>query len=137
MTLSLDGALTLSAPSLPAGATYVHFIGSGGHDYESATAAVGPTASAREGLSPARPNPTLHLSRMDLTLTRARSVDIGVFDIAGRRVATLARGVLEPGTHPLVWDGRDDRGLAARSGMYVVRAIGDGLEVTRRIVRLE
>ena len=137
MTLSLYGTLTLTVPTLPAGATFVHFIGSGGHDYGVATAAVGGTGLSVEGLSPARPNPTLNSSRLELTLARARSVDVAVFDIAGRRVATLARGTMGPGTHGIVWDGRDDRGSNARSGMYVVRAMGEGLAATRRIVRLK
>jgi hypothetical protein len=137
MTLSLTGTLTLSAPTLPAGATFVHFIGSGGHDYGVATASVDATALAPEGLSPARPNPTLNSSGLELTLARARSLDVAVFDVAGRRVATLAHGVLEPGTHALVWDGHDDRGSAARGGMYVVRAMGEGLTATRRVVRLQ
>ena len=49
------------------------------------------------------------------------AVDIGVYDIAGRRVRTLARGPQSPGRHVTSWDGRDERGAEVRSGMYFVR----------------
>jgi hypothetical protein len=136
MTLSLETLVTMTVPTLPSGATYVHFIGSDGHDYGSAPASVGGPVSMLEGLSSPSPNPTIGSSRLDLTLLRARSVDVGVYDVAGRRVATLARGVMEAGTHPLVWDGRDVSGAIARGGMYLVRARGEGIEATRRILRL-
>lgn len=136
MTLSLQTAVTMTVLSLPPGATYVHFIGSSGHDYGQTVAGVGGGLSTPEGLSAARPNPTPGAFRLDLTLARARSVDVGVFDLAGRRVATLAHGVLEPGTHALVWDGRDARGAIAHAGMYLVRARGDGFETTRRLLRI-
>jgi hypothetical protein len=136
MTMALTASLTLTVPALPAGATYVHLIGSDGHDYGIATTSVAGLASGREGLSSARPNPTRGVSRIDLTLARPRSVDVGVFDLAGRRVATLAHGLLAPGTHALTWDGRDDRGTIAGGGMYFVHARGDGLEVTSRVLRV-
>jgi len=136
MSLSLGARLTLSVPTLPPGATFVHVIGSVGHDYSPGTAAVEYTVLNREGLSPARPNPTRGSSRIDLTLSRPRSVDVGVFDLAGRRVATLTRGMLEAGTHSLVWDGRDDRGAGAIAGMYFVHARGEGLETSCRVMRV-
>jgi hypothetical protein len=137
MTLTLGTVVTISAPTLPAGATYVHFTGSGGHDYATGTTSVGSALSVREGLSAPSPNPTIGSSRLDLTLIRARYVDVGVFDVSGRRVATIARGVIEPGTRPMVWDGRDDRGAIAHSGVYLVRARGEGLNATRRILKLQ
>jgi hypothetical protein len=48
-------------------------------------------------------------------------VEIAVFDIAGRRVATLHSGACAPGIHEVVWDGLDDRGNGVASGVYFVR----------------
>lgn len=45
--------------------------------------------------------------------------DLGVFDLVGRRVRTLADGWLQPGTHRLRWDGCTDGGERVRSGLYV------------------
>jgi hypothetical protein len=47
-------------------------------------------------------------------------VDIGVYDVTGRRIKTLADGVLGPGRHEAAWDGRDASGLQVRRGMYFI-----------------
>jgi flagellar hook assembly protein FlgD len=47
-------------------------------------------------------------------------VDISVYDITGRRVKSLADGVLGPGRHDVAWDGRDASGARVRRGMYFI-----------------
>ena len=54
-----------------------------------------------------------------------------VVDVAGRRVARLAADLL-PGRYEVTWDGRDDSGRAASSGIYFVRlAAADGTRVRK------
>lgn len=137
MTIDLADALTLSIPVLPAGATYVHLVSDSGHDYTSSPTAVGPPLARLEGLSLARPNPARGDCEVDLTLVRARRVNVAVFDLAGRRVDTLVDGVLEPGVHPLTWNGRDAVGVRVHGGEYFVRARGDGLDATRPVLRID
>ena len=49
-------------------------------------------------------------------------VVLEVYDVRGRRVATVFRGHLEGGrTHGFTWDGRDDAGRALASGTYLAR----------------
>jgi len=56
----------------------------------------------------------------------AARVEIGVFDIAGRRMRMLAEGVQPAGRHSVTWDGRDESGAHVRKGMYFVRIqVGD------------
>ncbi len=55
-----------------------------------------------------------------------------VFDLAGREVRTLARG-LAPGRHVLAWDGRSDSGARLAPGVYLARLTGGGRVVTRRV----
>lgn len=62
-------------------------------------------------------------------LPRAANVDVGVYDIAGRRVATLASGALPAGTHARTWDAAD-----ARDGVYFVRLRADGVELAHKAV---
>ena len=73
---------------------------------------------------------------MALTLVERRLVDVGVYDLAGRRVATLANGELPAGDNMLTWDGRDAQGGTVRGGMYFVRARGAGLNAVRRVLLL-
>ncbi len=64
------------------------------------------------------PNPFNPLTRIDFALEAAGSVDITVFDIAGRRVANLQHGDLGMGDHFVTWNGMTDRGTPAAAGQY-------------------
>ena len=44
-----------------------------------------------------------------------------VFDVNGRRVRSLHRGLMPAGARELTWDGRNSRGLMAAAGVYFVR----------------
>jgi len=46
---------------------------------------------------------------------------LAVFDVSGRRVATLAHGRLSAGRHTARWSGRDERGVACGPGLYFAR----------------
>lgn len=93
-----------------------------------------PAAStALIGLSPNVPNPFNPRTELELVVGRRGLVEVSVYDLAGRRVATLVEAELDAGTHPLVWEGTDHRGRPASSGIYLVRANGHGETVTRRM----
>lgn len=62
---------------------------------------------------------------------------VSVYDIDGRRVATVYHGDLGAGAHEFSWRGRSTDGSAARSGLYFVRATVAGQVITRRAVFLE
>ena len=85
-------------------------------------------------LSAPSPNPARGDVRCELGLAARGQVEVSVFDAAGRRVRTLARGVREAGRHPLAWDARDDRGARVRSGVYFVRASDGSMSRTHRLV---
>jgi len=64
------------------------------------------------------PNPFRASTEVAYTLPARTRVHLTVFDIQGRRVATLADGTEDPGEHTVTWDGRGDNGLPAASGLY-------------------
>ena len=43
---------------------------------------------------------------------------LSVYDVAGKRVATLLDREFGAGSHTATWDGRSDRGEALGSGIY-------------------
>ena len=45
-------------------------------------------------------------------------MDLAVFDVQGRRVTTIASGVMDAGRYELIWNGTDDRGAEVSSGVY-------------------
>lgn len=55
------------------------------------------------------------------SLSEQDQVSLRIYDVAGRAVRELWRGVAGQGEHRVVWDGRDDAGGGARSGLYFVR----------------
>jgi len=69
-------------------------------------------------LLPNAPNPFHPSTRIDYVLQRTDDVDITIYDIAGRRVATLIQARVDAGAHSVTWDGRSETGAAAPSGVY-------------------
>ncbi len=64
------------------------------------------------------PNP-FHLStRIAFTVEKPSHVDLSVFDLAGRRVATLREGDFAEGSYEVTWNGRTDTGARAATGAY-------------------
>lgn len=64
------------------------------------------------------PNPFNPSTRIAFELGRTETVELTVFDLAGRRIATLFSGELGVGEHAMTWDGRTDAGENAAAGQY-------------------
>jgi hypothetical protein len=77
----------------------------------------GPNASVLE-LRSAAPNPFSGATRIEYSLTQRAVAELVVYDVVGRRVATLFTGQLEAGLHTAMWDGRTDSGSLAPAGIY-------------------
>jgi hypothetical protein len=68
------------------------------------------------------PNPGIRSVTIAFSLTEERAVDVAVYDLTGRRIATLTKGLLNAGRHELNWTPEE----RASSGTYFVRfASGD------------
>jgi hypothetical protein len=59
---------------------------------------------------------------------------LDVFDVSGRRVATLWNGPLAPGAHRFEWDGLGPEGRPAGAGVYLVRFETGGMPSVRKII---
>ena len=81
------------------------------------------------------PNPT-HRARITFTLPVAARVDLGVFDVSGRRVATIWHGAMPAGEHSQPWSGRDAAGNRLAAGVYFYRLDVDGTPHTLRGILL-
>ncbi len=81
------------------------------------------------------PNPGSGPVRIGFSLARASVIDIEIFDVQGRGVVSLARGVWPPGQHVVEWNGLTDKGVGAPAGWYVVRYRYPGGQDSRRLVR--
>ena len=79
-------------------------------------------------LSAAHPNPFRSTATVTLAVPQAGQVEVALFDVLGRRVGVLHEGPLAAGSHALMLDGS---GLP--SGVYIVRAQGEGFAAARRV----
>jgi len=91
-------------------------------------------AVSRLTLHPVSPNPFGPATTISFALPAAGPVELSVYDVAGRLVATLADGVLPAGPHRAAWDGTDAAGTAVGSGVYFVRLECAGSVATRKMV---
>lgn len=82
-----------------------------------------PVGSTPKGyaLHPAYPNPFNPMTRLDFDLPEAADVNMVIFDLLGREVATLVSLRLDPGRHSVHWHGVDSRGHLVHSGVYIAR----------------
>jgi hypothetical protein len=102
------------------------------------TLGVGPTTPPRPfelslRVSP-NPGPAHHVS---FALPQKAQVELGVYDLLGRRVALLAKGEFPAGEYTRTWDGRGADGAQAAAGVYFYRLVA-GKEIrTLRAVRLD
>ena len=61
-------------------------------------------------------------------------ISLAIYNTLGQRVRTLTDSPLMPGRHRFEWDGRDDDGREAASGIYFYRCQGAGIESSRKML---
>ena len=67
------------------------------------------------------PNPFNPVTTLRYDLPERSDVVVMVYDILGRGVRTLVRGVEEPGFRSVTWDGTNDLGEQVSAGVYLYR----------------
>jgi hypothetical protein len=88
-----------------------------------------PTMPTRTSFAPAVPNPFRGTTTLSYALARGGAVELAIYGVDGRRVATLASGVQEAGSYRLTWDGGN-----ARPGLYYARLSTPEGRFTRTLV---
>jgi hypothetical protein len=91
----------------------------------------GPIAFAFDAIAA---TPADDLARFRFAIPERARVEIAVFDIAGRRVATVADAVMDPGRHEALWLLQGVDGSPASSGVYLVRFRSGSYESVKRVV---
>ena len=82
------------------------------------------------------PNPFNSDTVIEYQLPQPGEMQLGVYDLAGQRVTTLASGSRAAGSYVLHWDGRDDDGRMLATGVHLYRLHTKvGLE-TRKLILL-
>ncbi len=82
------------------------------------------------------PNPFNPLTRIAYDVGKAGHVRLRVFDVVGRKVATLIDVKHRPGSHHVMWDGRNDSGRELASGVYFYQIEVGGVRESRKLLIL-
>jgi flagellar hook assembly protein FlgD len=87
------------------------------------------------------PNPFNAGTTFQVQLPLTAEVSLVLYNLMGQKIRTLLEGSMQAGDRSVAWDGADDAGAAAPSGVYlaVLRAQGAGRAfiATRKILRLD
>ena len=141
-----DGNWTFNPPDIPGYATplprYMELNETdtvAGYDFSYLVSSVddpGFPAIPREfSLSQNSPNPFNMATRIDFDLPQSSEIELAVYNILGQKVQTLAEGTYPAGTHSARWDGSDESGTTAASGIYFYRLIaGDKVLIKKMLV---
>jgi len=79
------------------------------------------------------PNPFRGQTTVEFALPERSRVTMSIYDMMGRKVATLVDGVRSGGPHSVSWNGQSDGGQSLASGVYLLRMQADGQSETQRL----
>jgi 6-phosphogluconolactonase (cycloisomerase 2 family) len=82
------------------------------------------------------PNPFNPSTEIKYYLPKKSRVVAGIYNVSGKRIAQLVREEQEKGFHVVKWNGIDDRGNAAASGVYFCRLAADKVRISKKIILL-
>ena len=77
------------------------------------------------------PNPFNPSTTISFSLAKQTSVNLSIFDVTGRLVATLVDAELEAGSHQAVWDAVDSYGASLASGVYFYTMTTSTISLTK------
>ncbi|MGQ0722144.1 MAG: T9SS type A sorting domain-containing protein [Candidatus Eiseniibacteriota bacterium] len=93
-------------------------------------------ATASLVVLPHHPNPVRGIASLELALPSASAVTIGLFDVAGRKLAVRSLGVLASGWQRVTLDASDALGAPLPAGIYFYQIEAAGHTLTRKMAVL-
>jgi len=79
-------------------------------------------------------NPTTHIL---YNLPTVASVNLTIYNSLGQEVRKLVEARQQPGSHTVVWDGRDQSGRSLSSGMYYYRLSAGSFTASRKMLLVQ
>jgi hypothetical protein len=96
-----------------------------------------PRAISKEySLSQNYPNPFNSTTKIMYQLPGVGDVKLSIYNPMGQEVRTLVEDTKQAGYHEIFWDGKDDAGKEAGSGVYIVRIESNRFVSSKKIVFL-
>ena len=79
------------------------------------------------------PNPFNPSTEIAFSLEQASTINLTIFNVLGQKVKVLANGVKLAGTHKLRWNGTDEMGQSASTGIYFYTLTDGSSTVTKKM----
>jgi hypothetical protein len=83
------------------------------------------------------PNPFNPSTTIEFQLPANGNVELKVYDVAGREVATLVNEMRNAGNHRIVWNAVDNQGVKVSSGVYFYRISAGQFNQIKKMVLLK
>ncbi len=132
-----DFTLDAASPCLPENNDCGLLMGAYGQGCDLYTAA-GETLPSAFALAQNHPNPFNPSTEIAFTLPESDAVTLRIFDPSGRLVrVVLANVPYAAGVHHARWNGLDEMGVSASSGVYFYRIDADDFSETRKMTLLK
>jgi hypothetical protein len=93
--------------------------------------------SAGYSLNQNYPNPFNPTTTIQYFLPKVSDVEIAVYNVVGQKVATLVNSNQPAGEHNIVWNGTNQQGIKAASGVYLFRIVAGDFVKTRKMILLK
>jgi len=78
------------------------------------------------------PNPFNAQTSITFSLSASADIGLNIYDISGRRIASLYDGLASAGTHSTIWDGKNGAGNSVSSGIYFYSLCINGRDNTAK-----
>ena len=85
-------------------------------------------------LSQNYPNPFKEDTEIEFKLAKTSKIKLDILNINGQLVRTLVNNILEPGSHQVHWDSRDEPGNQLPDGVYLYRLTVNEFVQTKSMV---
>ncbi|RMF54853.1 MAG: T9SS C-terminal target domain-containing protein [Calditrichaeota bacterium] len=79
------------------------------------------------------PNPFNPSTTIRFRIPETERVEITIYNLLGQTIRTLTNQVFDAGQHTVIWDGRNDKGRAVASGIYLYTMKAGNFSKTRRM----
>ncbi|MCD4701142.1 MAG: T9SS type A sorting domain-containing protein [Candidatus Aegiribacteria sp.] len=137
VSVSSDGCYATASGK----AVHARMMGNGGEVYSIDLTSTGigenPSVPLTCWMGEPYPNPTTSQISVEFLIPPTVGiVDLAVYDINGRRMATL-NSETTPGVHVSVWNLGTDTGESLSSGLYFIRLTTPGTIITRKVLILD
>ena len=96
-----------------------------------------PSLPITYALHPNSPNPFNPETTIRYDIPSASTVNLSVYSITGQRIRTLVSEYQEAGFYQVVWNGKNDRGRAVGSGVYLLHIQADTFLRVQKMLMLK